>query len=256
MTSSTVLTEDTGQLVVLTDLNADPDPLLTAAEALTDTLGCIPSRNVLMQKLHVGVPRANRIREQLITRHPDVPVSGGAPATYPMPATYTRPDQPGQPAEPVGVPKPHRRARRVRSWPLILIALPAFVAIWSGWVGLGGLTGFGIVHPFPGIDDGIQLNTAITLPIGVEVYAAYAIRVWLSPWVSDRARKFARRTSVAALVLGAGGQIAYHLMAAAHMTRAPWEVTTAVSALPVAVVFAGSALAHLVHKDQPTTTSA
>ena len=31
----------------------------------------------------------------------------------------------------------------VRRWPLFLIAAPAAVAIWSGWVGLGELCGFG-----------------------------------------------------------------------------------------------------------------
>ena len=27
----------------------------------------------------------------------------------------------------------------MRRWPLLLIASPAAVAVWSGWVGLGGL---------------------------------------------------------------------------------------------------------------------
>ncbi len=38
-----------------------------------------------------------------------------------------------------------------RAWPVLLLALPAFVAIWSGWVELGRLTGFGPVSPLPGI---------------------------------------------------------------------------------------------------------
>ena len=41
--------------------------------------------------------------------------------------------------------------RGVRRWPLVLIAAPAAVAVWSGWVALGGLCGFGLVQPFPGI---------------------------------------------------------------------------------------------------------
>ena len=73
------------------------------------------------------------------------------------------------------------RPTRVRSWPLLVLAAPALVAIWSGWVGLGHLTGFGVVHPLPGIWDQLAINTAITLPIGVETYAAYALRAWLSP---------------------------------------------------------------------------
>ena len=71
--------------------------------------------------------------------------------------------------------------QRVARWPLFLIAAPAAVAVWSGWVGLGGLCGFGIVHPLPGIADGFRLNTAITLPVGVEAYGAYALGAWLTP---------------------------------------------------------------------------
>jgi hypothetical protein len=44
---------------------------------------------------------------------------------------------------------PHDRT--VRSWPLLVLALPAAVAVWSGWVGIGQMTGFGQVHPLPGI---------------------------------------------------------------------------------------------------------
>ena len=45
------------------------------------------------------------------------------------------------------------------------------------------------------------------------------------------------------------GQVAYHLLAQAGVTRAPWEVTTAVSCLPVLVLGMGSALAHLLRSD-------
>ncbi len=54
----------------------------------------------------------------------------------------------------------------MKRWPLVLIAAPAAVAVWSGWVGLGELCGFGIIHPLPGIWDTLRINTAITLPIG------------------------------------------------------------------------------------------
>ena len=73
----------------------------------------------------------------------------------------------------------------VRRWPLVLIASPAAVAIWSGWVGLGELCGFGPIHPLPGIADGFAINTAITLPVGVEAYGAYALRAWLTPGTPD-----------------------------------------------------------------------
>lgn len=154
---------------------------------------------------------------------------------------------------PVIVNEPPRAApgRRVATWPIFLLALPAFVAIWSGWVDLGRLTGFGVVHPFPGIPglDGVQLNTAITLPVGLETYAAYALYVWLSGRVPVRARRFARRSAIGSLVLGAAGQVSYHLMIAAGMQHAPWQITTVVACLPVAVLGMGAALRHLVHAE-------
>ena len=136
-----------------------------------------------------------------------------------------------------------------RAWPIVLLAAPAMVAIWSGWVGLGALTGFGMVHPLPGIADGFTLNSAITLPIGVETYAAYALRVWLATGTGadQRARSFAKWSAIGSLGLGAAGQVAYHLMTAHHVTSAPWEITTAVACLPVIVLGFGAALAHLQH---------
>jgi hypothetical protein len=135
----------------------------------------------------------------------------------------------------------HRRA-----WPVLLLALPAFVAIWSGWVELGRMTGFGPVKPLPGIWDDATINTAITLPIGVETYAAYAMYVWLSMDVTARARRFAKVSAIGSLALGAGGQLAYHLLAAAGYDKAPWQITALVACLPVAVLGMGAALAHLV----------
>lgn len=132
-------------------------------------------------------------------------------------------------------------------WPVALLALPAFVAIWGGWVGLGELTGFGPVNLLPGIGDGWTINSAITLPIGVEAYAAYALRVWLSQNTTrtDQARRFAKWSAIGSLVLGALGQVAYHLMTAWGIKTAPWGVTTFVSCLPVIVLGCGAALAHL-----------
>lgn len=49
------------------------------------------------------------------------------------------------------------------------------------------------------------------------------------------------------------GQVAYHLMAQAGMTRAPWAVTTLVSCLPVLVLGMGTALAHMLRADAETT---
>jgi len=136
--------------------------------------------------------------------------------------------------------------------------VPAAVAVWSGWVGIGQLTGFGQIHPLPGIWDSLHLNTAVTLPVGVEAYAAYALRAWLttSTAVSDRTRRFARRSATGSLLLGMAGQAGDHLLAQAYITRAPWTVTTAVSCLPVLVLGMGTALAHLLHADNRHTRRA
>jgi hypothetical protein len=139
----------------------------------------------------------------------------------------------------------------VRSWPLLVLALPAAVTIWSGWVGIGEMTGFGLVHPLPGIWNSFHLNTAVTLPVGVEAYAAYALRAWLSELasVSYRTRRFARRSAIGSLLLGMAGQVAYHLLSQARTAHAPWGITTAVSCLPVLVLGMGAALAHLLRAD-------
>jgi hypothetical protein len=41
------------------------------------------------------------------------------------------------------------------------------------------------------------------------------------------------------------GQVAYHLLSAAHAARAPWPVVVPVSSLPVIVLGFGAALSHL-----------
>jgi hypothetical protein len=138
----------------------------------------------------------------------------------------------------------------IRRWPLALIAAPAAVAVWSGWVGLGGLCGFGVIHPLPGIVPGLQLDTAITLPVGVEAYGAYALGAWLAPGgVPDRARTFARRSAIGALALGMVGQVVFHLLAAAHAAHAPWPVVVLVSCMPVVTLGFGVTLAHLLRTE-------
>ena len=128
------------------------------------------------------------------------------------------------------------------------------MAVWSGWVGLGGMCGFGVVQPLPGIVGAWHLNTAITLPVGVEAYGAYALGAWLTPGTSERARKFARRSAIGALVLGMLGQVVYHLLAAAHAVRAPWPVVVLVSCLPVVTLGFGAALTHLLRNSARKTS--
>ncbi|MGW0506060.1 ABC transporter permease [Micromonospora sp. NPDC003241] len=169
------------------------------------------------------------------------------PTPIPAPVRDAEVTTVGHPDTPTP-PPPVKPGKPVAAWPVILLALPAFVAVWSGWVGLGGLTGFGVVHPLPGIWDSLAINTAITLPVGVETYGAYALYVWLSGRVPPRALRFAKWSALGSLLVGALGQVAYHLLVAAGITVAPWWITTAVSVLPVAVLGMGAALAHLVRE--------
>jgi hypothetical protein len=146
------------------------------------------------------------------------------------------------------------RARTVRSWPLLVLAAPATVEVFSGWVGIAQKTGFGLVSPLPGIWPSLHLDTAITLPVGVEAYAAYAVRAWLAGGnsVSGRTRRFAKWSAVCSFTLGMAGQVAYHLLAQAGTARAPWPVTMMVSCLPVLVLAMGTTLAHMLHADAGT----
>jgi hypothetical protein len=147
-------------------------------------------------------------------------------------------------------------ARVLPRWPLFLIAAPAAVAVWSGWVGLGMLCGFGVVRPLPGIVDGFTINTAITLPVGVEAYGAYAMAAWLHPGTPARVRRFARNSALGSLALGMAGQVAYHLLSAWHATAAPWPVVTLVSCLPVLTLGFGGALTHLLRNGHTPTAIA
>jgi hypothetical protein len=116
-------------------------------------------------------------------------------------------------------------------------------------VGLGTLTGFGVVHPLPGIWDGATLNTAITLPIGVEAYAVYALAIATDTRpLTTTGRRYAWASAAAALLLGMAGQIAYHLMDTYAPGTAPWWIIAMVSCLPVLVLGAASLLWHLTAK--------
>lgn len=139
--------------------------------------------------------------------------------------------------------------RRIATWPGALLMAPAAVAIWAGWVGLGEMTGFGVVQLLPGIWDGLRVNTSITLPIGMEAYAAYAMRCWLATGIGQRLRDYARGTAIAAFILGLIGQVSFHLMSAAGWATAPWLVVMFVSAMPIGVGLMGAGLLHLVREE-------
>ncbi|WP_433793066.1 ABC transporter permease [Actinoplanes sp. CA-252034] len=245
------------------------DELIPHARDLADQLGKLPSRNTLMKTFRVGSDKANALIAALAPA-PATPADPEPveppPSTDPVPPVppLVVPDEmppligaPRPIAEPVTVApyvpeqaaEPEPKRRRPVVWPVLILCLPAFVAIWGGWVEMGKLTGFGMVTLLPGISD-FQINTAITLPIGVETYAAYALYAWLSGLAIGEARAFAKWSALASLLLGGLGQVAYHLMAAAGWTTAPWQITAAVSCIPVAVLGMGAALAHLMHKSK------
>jgi hypothetical protein len=269
---------------------ASVEELLPRVREWVSELGKVPSRNQIMREFKVGAPKAAAIREALADTTGAGPETPGGVRTgsvralrsVPEAESETEPDT--QATEPVadrpddwspvgdspqvtpvadpGTPPvaeqvvPTESAtdagpvRRVRRWPIVLLALPAFVAIWGGWVGLGRMTGFGPTQLLPGIWDEFVINSAITLPIGVEAYAAIAMNVWLSGRTrSARTRRFAMWSALGSLALGMAGQVAYHLMSAAGITIAPWLITTFVSCLPVVVLGCGGALLHLVREE-------
>lgn len=149
------------------------------------------------------------------------------------------------------------RFRSLRhTWPLLFIALAAGVSVWSGWVGLGQLTGFGLIEPFPGVTDW-HINSSIVLPISVEAYGAYALSCWLAPSVySERTVQFAGVSALISLFVGALAQVAYHLMSSAGIVAAPWQITALVACIPVVVLGLASALAKMVTADRRAATSA
>lgn len=265
-------------------LSAYPKPvedLVPAARDLAAQLGTVPSRNRIKKELHVGGPKADAILAELTRTPLPAPPADNEPTPEPT-DTRSDPTEPTPPTTadsgPVVNPPPatddtpptvdpqptpvvdpgtnitSRPSRAVVVWPVVLLALPAFVAVWSGWVGLGQMCGFGQVDLLPGFTrDNEQpvatLNTAITLPIGMETYGTYALYVWLSGRLPRRARRFAMWSAITSLGVGAAGQIVYHLLAAADITKAPWPITAAVACLPVAVLGMGAALAHLVREN-------
>src|SRR5690606_18626891 len=130
-----------------------------------------------------------------------------------------------------------------KPWGLIIailaISLSAFIAVWGGWVGLGRMVGFGKVNLLPGfVADGgwATIDLAITLPIGIEAYAASALYVAVAGLVRGGSRWFAGTSAGLSLALGAFGQAAYHVLDAQGRTVAPEWIVVFVSVLPVVVL--------------------
>jgi hypothetical protein len=142
-------------------VTAPVDELLPRAREIAAERGETPPKNALKTSLGIGWKKAVALHERLSAEVAvETPAAGpgegvpGGGSTSPDPL----PDRPDPtPAETVfpqadGSPdlSPVVSRRVSRPWPILVLALPAFVAIWSGWVDLGRLTGFGVVHPLPG----------------------------------------------------------------------------------------------------------
>lgn len=144
-----------------------------------------------------------------------------------------------------------------KPWGLIIailaISLSAFTAVWGGWVGLGRMVGFGKVNLLPGfVADGgwATIDLAITLPIGIEAYAASALYVAVAGLVRGGSRWFAGSSAGLSLALGAFGQAAYHVLDAQGRTVAPEWIVVFVSVLPVVVLGMAGVLLHLVLEER------
>jgi hypothetical protein len=104
----------------------------------------------------------------------------------------------------------------------------------------------------------LHLDTSITLPVGMEAYAAYALRAWLASEnsIRERTRRFAKWSAICSFALGMVGQVAYHLLAQAGAARAPWPITTIMSCLLVLVLAMGTTLAHMLRADADSSADA
>src|SRR5690554_4624361 len=144
-----------------------------------------------------------------------------------------------------------------KPWGLIIailaISLSAFTAVWGGRVGLGRMVGFDKVNLLPGfVADGgwATIDLAITLPIGIEAYAASALYVAVAGLVRGGSRWFAGSSAGLSLALGAFGQAAYHVLDAQGRTVAPEWIVVFVSVLPVVVLGMAGVLLHLVLEER------
>ena len=139
----------------------------------------------------------------------------------------------------------------LRGWHVaaaLVIAVPAFLAVWSGWIGLGEMTGWGERNMLPGLvaDGGwATIHTSITLPIGIEAFGALSMAVWLaSRNAGGTLARYAACCTVGSLALGAFGQVSYHVLTAAGEPAPGWLVGF-VAVLPVIVLGASVGLIHL-----------
>jgi hypothetical protein len=193
---------------------------MPAARDLAADLGSIPSRNRLMRELKVGAPKATEVRDALVGEaigdelDPDLDEHPNGSAGHPVNLTG---HEVAESADPEPAPR-----RKVPSGRSVILAAPAFVAIWSGWVGLGGLTGFGPVHLLPGIGQTTSRSTRRSRCRSAwRPTPPTRCWVWLTPGLPTRAQTFARWT-IGSWLIGASAQ---SLQPWPHIDHAPWWIT-------------------------------
>jgi hypothetical protein len=91
------------------------------------------------------------------------------------------------------------------------------------------------------------------LPITVDAYAMTATRVWLSPAkLKKKARDFARRSAIAAIVESIAGNALYHA-ANAHVLSITWPMVVGLSAVPPVTLGLITHLYHVANDTEPET---
>ncbi|MFC7646110.1 hypothetical protein ACFQX6_40125 [Streptosporangium lutulentum] len=108
--------------------------MLEAREIAAET-GEVPSQRYLKTALNIGGARAKLVRDKLVAETEPVP-------EVPEPVLAEPGDEIALGALDAPTETSSRRSHKLATWPLVLLAIPAFVAVWSGWVGLGELAGF------------------------------------------------------------------------------------------------------------------
>ncbi len=135
-----------------------------------------------------------------------------------------------------------------------LVALPALVSIWAGWVSLGLATGWKEVQLFPSVPglNGVHLNTVIFLPFSVEVLTIVSMGFFLH-YRGKAIRRVAGITALATVALGLFGQAWSHHLQATGAAAPSWLVVFT-SGLPVVAMALVGLLVHLARNEHARTT--
>jgi hypothetical protein len=223
------------------------DELIRDAQRISRELGAIPSQNKLKAALHVRSERAravlNTLRE---TGFDPADTAGHAGCRWFPTVLLIRPrtvqgNRLPQTSARVRIRFPQRLRGSSMDGPGRSCCWPRPRSSRSGPAGSGSADS-------PGSGSCIRYRASRTTSRSTP-----RSRFRSSIGAGDRTRRFAKWSAVGALVLGAAGQVAYHLMIAGHVSTAPWWITTAVSCLPVVVLGFGAALAHLQHPRRDRT---